>query len=130
MSVKPINSIAEFRQIVCGVRFGMISGSRSLADQGHRLTRAKLSPSTFGRHGVARAELSRPSSKHSQERPEHAGVEFYKVDVDDQPDISQEVGIRAMPTFAVYKDGNKVNELVGAVPAELEKLVVEANSLA
>ena len=27
---------------------------------------------------------------------EYSGVEFYKVDVDTQPDISQEVGVRAV----------------------------------
>ncbi|KAF9073768.1 thioredoxin [Rhodocollybia butyracea] len=50
-------------------------------------------------------------------------VEFYKVDVDEQPDISQEVGIRAMPTFMAFKDGNKIDELVGARPADLQTLV-------
>ena len=28
-------------------------------------------------------------------------VEFYKVDVDDQPDVSQEVGIRAVRTLSM-----------------------------
>ncbi|KAF8555116.1 thioredoxin [Imleria badia] len=51
------------------------------------------------------------------------GAEFYKVDVDDQPEIAQEVGIRAMPTFIAFKDGNKVGDLVGAAPQRLEALV-------
>jgi len=37
----------------------------------------------------------------------NSAVEFYKIDVDDQTTISQEVGIRAMPTFIVYKGGEK-----------------------
>ncbi|KZT64058.1 thioredoxin [Daedalea quercina L-15889] len=53
-------------------------------------------------------------------------AEFYKVDVDEQADIAQEVGIRAMPTFMVFKSGNKVKELVGANPGALENLIVEA----
>ncbi|KAH9020434.1 thioredoxin-like protein [Lactarius hengduanensis] len=57
-------------------------------------------------------------------KPEYAGVEFYKVDVDSQPDISQEVGIRAMPTFLIFKDGNKVKDLVGAHPGELEVCII------
>ncbi|KAF8604423.1 thioredoxin [Ceratobasidium sp. AG-I] len=61
---------------------------------------------------------------------EVTGVDFYKVDVDEQPDISQEVGIRAMPTFIVFKDGNKVKDLVGANPGGLEQLVKHAQSLA
>ncbi|KAI0299895.1 thioredoxin-like protein, partial [Russula brevipes] len=40
-------------------------------------------------------------------------IGFYKVDVDAQAEISQEVGIRAMPTFAVFQNGNKRTELVG-----------------
>lgn len=63
---------------------------------------------------------------------EHAknitGLKFYKVDVDAQGEISQEAGIRAMPTFAIYKDGKKVDELVGAVPQKLEQLLLTAMS--
>ncbi|KAL0951987.1 hypothetical protein HGRIS_008640 [Hohenbuehelia grisea] len=47
-------------------------------------------------------------------------IDFYKVDVDAAGDISQEVGIRAMPTFTLFKNGQKVDELVGANPAGLE----------
>ncbi|EIN14269.1 thioredoxin [Punctularia strigosozonata HHB-11173 SS5] len=61
---------------------------------------------------------------------EHFGdVEFYKVDVDEQPDIAQEVGVRAMPTFAVFKSGQKVKETVGAVPAQLKALIAEYSSV-
>jgi len=45
---------------------------------------------------------------------EYAGVAFYSVDVDSTPDIAQEVGIRAMPTFIAFKDGEKFGDLVGA----------------
>ncbi|KAG8948618.1 hypothetical protein FRC00_008506 [Tulasnella sp. 408] len=51
-------------------------------------------------------------------------AEFYKVDVDAVPEVSEEVGIRAMPTFQAYKDGNKLGELVGANPQGLETLLV------
>jgi len=51
---------------------------------------------------------------------------FYKVDVDEQEEISQEVGIRAMPTFIVFKDGKKSGELVGANPPKLQTLVADA----
>ncbi|KAG9124166.1 hypothetical protein FRC07_012608 [Ceratobasidium sp. 392] len=56
-------------------------------------------------------------------------VEFYKVDVDEQSDISQEVGIRAMPTFMLFKDGNKSGESVGAAPDDLTALVNTAKDL-
>ncbi|KAG8940843.1 hypothetical protein FRC04_004994 [Tulasnella sp. 424] len=48
---------------------------------------------------------------------------FYKVDVDSQDEISQEVGIRAMPTFIAFKDGQKLGELVGANPSGLQQLL-------
>ncbi|KAE8366314.1 thioredoxin-like protein [Aspergillus caelatus] len=56
-------------------------------------------------------------------------VLFYKVDVDQQEQVSQEVGIRAMPTFVLFRDGVKVEELVGAVPQKLEQLLSHAASL-
>ncbi|KAH9486186.1 Thioredoxin [Psilocybe cubensis] len=57
------------------------------------------------------------------------GIEFYKVDVDAQADIAQEVGVRAMPTFYLFKGGNKEGEVVGARPQELEALVKKGASL-
>lgn len=48
---------------------------------------------------------------------------FYKIDVDEVPDVAQELGIRAMPTFVLFKDGEKVTEVVGANPQALEAAV-------
>jgi len=53
-------------------------------------------------------------------------LDYYKVDIDEVPDIAQEVGIRAMPTFVVFKNGMKVNELVGANPPALTNLIQTA----
>jgi thioredoxin 1 len=41
-------------------------------------------------------------------------VEFYKIDVDEVSDVAAELGIRAMPTFLLYKNGEQVEEVVGA----------------
>ncbi|KAI0327660.1 thioredoxin [Cubamyces sp. BRFM 1775] len=51
------------------------------------------------------------------------GADFYKVDVDVAQDIAQEVGVRAMPTFMVFKNGSKVGETVGANPPALQSLI-------
>jgi thioredoxin 1 len=51
------------------------------------------------------------------------GIYFAKVDVDEAEDISQEYGIRAMPTFMAFKDGEKVDEVVGADPSKLQRMV-------
>ncbi|GKU05863.1 thioredoxin [Fusarium langsethiae] len=56
----------------------------------------------------------------------HDNVLFAKVDVDACPDISEEAGIRAMPTFIAFKNGNKIGEILGADPVKLEQLVSQA----
>ena len=48
---------------------------------------------------------------------------FYKLDVDEVPDVAQELGVRAMPTFMVFKKGEKVGEVVGANEKALLALV-------
>ena len=50
-------------------------------------------------------------------------IGFYKVDTDAQEEIAQEVGIRAMPTFAVFIKGAKIDEVTGAHPPSLEKML-------
>ncbi|CAO1622912.1 unnamed protein product [Parajaminaea phylloscopi] len=57
------------------------------------------------------------------ETPAGDAVGFYKVDVDDQEQVAQELGIRAMPTFVVFKNGSKVDEVVGADPSKLQAAV-------
>lgn len=56
----------------------------------------------------------------------YPNARFYKVDVDEVPDVAQELGVRAMPTFFLFKNGEKVGEVVGANPVALEK-AIEAN---
>ena len=48
---------------------------------------------------------------------------FFKVDVDKVPDVAQELGIRAMPTFLFFKDGEKVKEVVGANPKAIDAAI-------
>ena len=50
------------------------------------------------------------------------GVVFVKVDVDDLDDVAAECGISAMPTFQLYSNGVKVEELTGADKGKLEAL--------
>ena len=51
---------------------------------------------------------------------------FVKVDVDDCDSVAAAAEISAMPTFQVYKAGQKVDELVGASPEKLEALIKAA----
>jgi len=54
------------------------------------------------------------------------GAHFVKLDVDEVPDVAQELGIRAMPTFLVFKNGEKVQEIVGANPKALLAAIEDA----
>ncbi|PPQ79369.1 hypothetical protein CVT25_002639 [Psilocybe cyanescens] len=107
MVVKAITSLAEFRALVN-------SGKPILVD--------------FWATWCGPCKAVSPIfERFSNVAPE--GVEFYKVDVDEQTDIAQEVGVRAMPTFYLFKGGDKVGEVIGARPQELEALVEQGKSL-
>jgi thioredoxin 1 len=56
---------------------------------------------------------------------QYTDVRFYKVDVDEVPDLAQELGIRAMPTFVLFKNGEKVDEVVGANPKAIEAAITK-----
>jgi thioredoxin 1 len=55
----------------------------------------------------------------------YKNANYLKVDVDELPEIAQEYGIRAMPTFLIFKNGEQVDELVGANPGKLEQIIVK-----
>ena len=57
------------------------------------------------------------------ETPAGEKLGFYKVDVDEQSQIASEVGIRAMPTFAFFKNGEKIETVVGADPSKLQAAI-------
>jgi len=57
--------------------------------------------------------------------PKYTGVEFVKVDVDDAADVSAKCDIQCMPTFQVYKNGVKIDELQGASEEKLTELVTK-----
>ena len=50
----------------------------------------------------------------------YPSARFYKLDVDEVPDVAQELAVRAMPTFLVFRDGEKVGEVVGTNMKALE----------
>ncbi len=56
---------------------------------------------------------------------QYAGkVDFVKLNVDENPQISMKYGIRSIPTLLVFKDGKPVDQVIGAVPKrELQKHV-------
>ena len=58
---------------------------------------------------------------------EYTGIQFYKVDVDEAEEIAATCGIQAMPTFQIFKDGAKVEEMKGANQAGLQAMLAKYN---
>ncbi|CAH8633063.1 unnamed protein product [Heterobilharzia americana] len=48
---------------------------------------------------------------------------FVKVDVDQLEKSAHKYGVSAMPTFIAFKNGQKVDEVVGASITEVEKMI-------
>ncbi|TWT13260.1 co-chaperone YbbN [Planomicrobium sp. CPCC 101079] len=45
-------------------------------------------------------------------------VDFYKVDVDEAPDLAQKFGVQSIPTLILIKNGEEVKRSVGFIPEE------------
>ena len=43
-------------------------------------------------------------------------IKVYKVNTDDNPTIASKYGIRSIPTLMIFKQGQRVDMVVGAVP--------------
>jgi thioredoxin 1 len=43
-------------------------------------------------------------------------IKVVKVNTDDNPQIASQYGIRSIPTLMIFKDGQKADTVVGAVP--------------
>ncbi|XTZ20354.1 MAG: thioredoxin, partial [cyanobacterium endosymbiont of Rhopalodia fuxianensis] len=43
-------------------------------------------------------------------------VKVVKLNTDDNPQIASQYGIRSIPTLMIFKDGQRVDMVVGAVP--------------
>ncbi|VVA97718.1 unnamed protein product [Arabis nemorensis] len=49
---------------------------------------------------------------------------FYKINTDESPNTANRYGIRSVPTVMIFKDGEKKDSIIGAVPREtLEKTI-------
>lgn len=48
---------------------------------------------------------------------EYAGkIDFYNVDVDENPELAQQFGIMSIPALLIFKDGEKQEMLIGFSP--------------
>ena len=63
----------------------------------------------------------------SDERADSLGV--FKLNVDDSPDVAMRYGVNSIPTLLVFRDGEEVGRIVGALPKpRLEAQLDEALS--
>ncbi len=59
--------------------------------------------------------------------PEYEGkCKFIKVDLKESPSIGRQFKILGVPTLLLFKDGEKVNSLVGLVPEDKIKAEIDA----
>jgi thioredoxin 1 len=63
------------------------------------------------------------SPKFKQFSEVYKNVIFVQIDVDELPNLAEECEVRAMPTFHVYLNGKKIEEIVGADPVKLEAAI-------
>ena len=53
-------------------------------------------------------------------------MEFCKMNVDEAPETAQNYGIMSIPTLMLFKNGQKVDEIIGAVPESSIKTMISA----
>lgn len=53
----------------------------------------------------------------------HKDIEFLKVNIDDANDIAQDCNVSLIPTFIFYKNGKKIDVLVGANKNKLNEMI-------
>ncbi len=57
-------------------------------------------------------------------------IKFARLNVDENPEVSEKYGIMAIPTLIIFNKGEEVDRLIGAVPKEkLEKFIKDSVKL-
>ncbi|KIJ66526.1 hypothetical protein HYDPIDRAFT_109570 [Hydnomerulius pinastri MD-312] len=75
------------------------------------------------------ADCSRRSESSGQQYSDFSdtfkriGIDFYRVNVDELDDVVMEADVRVVPTFMVFKDGEKVGYAEGVDAGNLHKLM-------
>lgn len=75
-------------------------------------------------------QMITPLFEKLEAKPENANLIFLNVDVDKLEDVAASCKITAMPTFQVWKDEAKEDEVVGANPEKLELLIAKYGAAA
>ncbi len=54
-------------------------------------------------------------------------VEFFKLNVDENPEIASKYRITSIPTMLIFKNGEPVDKIVGALPKQNIKQVIDSH---
>ncbi|CUS24560.1 LAQU0S17e01684g1_1 [Lachancea quebecensis] len=54
---------------------------------------------------------------------QYPSAAFYKLDVDQVPEVAQKNEVSAMPTILLFKNGQVVDKVVGANPAAIKQKI-------
>ena len=60
-------------------------------------------------------------------RGQTEGVTFAKVNVDENPDVAMGLGIQAIPTLFLFRDGRAVDKVVGVQSKQALKAMIDRN---
>jgi len=59
--------------------------------------------------------------------PEFKRIRFLRVDIEAVPDVAEKCNVKALPTYQLYKNGEKLEEMSGALPSKLVAMLKEHN---
>jgi thioredoxin 1 len=54
---------------------------------------------------------------------EYPNVKFFLYDVEECEDVAQELGVRSMPSFSIFKDGDIQDGVTGAKAKEVRRAI-------
>ena len=54
-------------------------------------------------------------------------IRFVRVDIEAVPAVAEKCNVKALPTYQLYKNGEKLEEMSGALPSKLVAMLKEHN---
>ena len=72
----------------------------------------------FAANNCPPCEMIRPIYEDMSNLEEFRGVKFLKVNVSDHPDVADKYGVDGWPTFLLFRNGNKIDSVVGGQAAK------------
>jgi thioredoxin 1 len=64
--------------------------------------------------------------KHIEPLAKESGANFYKVNIDNNEELTKELSIRSVPTLMIYKDGILEKTHVGALSQQAVKELIDS----